>query len=92
MSWNVIRKATAEDIEKVTQSATRFAKRHNIVVYENDPIGAVCMGVDYAEYGARNSDGGYLRRLWEACIQRATGESHAKGIAYDTIGYSSKKM
>ncbi len=99
MSWSVIRKATEEDTEALEKAARRFCDRHEI------DYNAVLLGFgnfvsvveDHISYlmspgigDVEQEAGVYLNRLWLACVARALKTPGAEGIAWHTVGYSTK--
>lgn len=101
MAWVIIRTATAEDHDALNKSARRFADRHNIPISLQKstwdiPIPQLHEQVsDHIEFRVGsdyyNHEAKALRRLWWRCIARATGCKGAEGIAWGSIGYSSKE-
>ncbi len=96
MAWNVIRKAKEEDLERLYKSARRFCDRHHIG-YDVELSDYVAAVEDHIAYlispgigDVEHEQGMYLDRLWYGCTQRALKTPGAEGIAWNTVGYSTK--
>lgn len=74
MAWNIIRKATKEDYERLLDVEKRFVKRHPSVALFEDNLEDV--------------ENPRLRKLWRRCIARTLRHPKARGIAYGFVGYS----
>jgi len=84
MSISVIRKVTSKDLERVSASAARFCKRHEITVIDGDAESAIAYNTYYQEQTT------YLHTLWIGCLARALNEKRDVRlcIAYGHVGLS----
>lgn len=93
MAWNVIRRATAEDEERLERAARRFIDRHSLVndIDMSNPVGELEDLLDYSirnEFPLRSGEAQRLSRNWRRCVRRALRDPNAEGIAYGNVGYN----
>ena len=89
MTIVTIRRAMADDYDRLEAAAERFAKRHKItrLDYHGSWEDTVEQHIDYLDFCGCWEDAAYLRRLWRAVIRRALREPNAHGIAYGHVVY-----
>lgn len=84
MSWNISRRATADEIAAVETAAGRFCTRHGITVMEGtSAVFSVECEISRAD-AFDMSRVRHLNRLWRAIQKRITGSPD--GIAYGYVG------
>lgn len=84
MSWNITRRATADDVAAVEKAAVRFCTRHGINV-TNGTTAVFSIECEISKTDAFDTSRvRYLARLWRAILKRITGSPD--GIAYGYVG------
>jgi len=97
MAWSTIRKATAEDYEKLEKRAAAFIERHDLrtmIEAPGYPEGEIVWALeDHLSYYADEANNPspehtrYLRQLWKRVVIRALRHPWADGISHGYVGY-----
>ena len=84
-----LRKATRKDYQRLEDAAVRFAKRHEYVILEENPVASIEETIGYGMgYGIEKAQ--YHNKLWHACVGRALRWPGADGVAYGNVFKRSK--
>jgi hypothetical protein len=87
--WQVLRKATHEDVARLELAAARFAHRHSIEVVAGGTAVQTLELTLEAQIGEAEVDAEYratLRGYWRKCAARALRNAQAHGISSGYVG------
>lgn len=102
MTWVILRKATEDDINRLDERLTAFARRHPMIAEnmpdetpECEPL-PIDARIEYALDRIKNKFGAYgenpeyarLNRLYISVVRRALNHPEATGISWGNVGYS----
>ena len=89
MAWVMIRRADAEDYERVERAAKAFSARHGLDRYVSSEDWTLTDHEQAVEHVAANGSQ-RLPGYWRACVRRALREPAATGISYGYVGYTQR--